>query len=115
MKIALIDVDGHNFPNLPLMKLSTWHKKHGDNVDWYEPLTAWYEPPDIVYMSKVFTFTPDYNDSAQKTPAVRKNARGSITENRVYKCKSCSYRIACVPNATKSCDQCGQSFYWEEK
>lgn len=60
MKIALIDVDGHNFPNLPLMKLSTWHKKHGDNVDWYEPLTAWYEPPDIVYMSKVFTFTPDY-------------------------------------------------------
>ena len=60
MKIALIDVDGHSFPNLPLMKLSTWHKKHGDNVDWYEPLTAWYEPPDIVYMSKVFTFTPDY-------------------------------------------------------
>lgn len=60
MKIALVDVDGHNFPNLPLMKLSTWHKKHGDNVDWYEPLTAWYEPPDIVYMSKVFTFTPDY-------------------------------------------------------
>lgn len=60
MKIALIDVDGHNFPNLPLMKLSTWHKKRGDNVGWYEPLTAWYEPPDIVYMSKVFTFTPDY-------------------------------------------------------
>jgi hypothetical protein len=26
MKIGLIDVDGHNFPNLPLMKLSAWHK-----------------------------------------------------------------------------------------
>lgn len=60
MKIRLIDVDGHNFPNLPLMKLSTWHKLNGDNVDWYDPLTDWYDLPDIVYMSKVFTFTPDY-------------------------------------------------------
>ncbi len=27
MRVALIDVDGHNFPNLPLMKLSAWHKR----------------------------------------------------------------------------------------
>lgn len=60
MKIGLIDVDGHNFPNLPLMKLSAYHKKAGDRVDWYNPLIAWQEPPDMVYMSKVFTFTPDY-------------------------------------------------------
>lgn len=60
MKIGLIDVDGHNFPNLPLMKLSAYHKKAGDRVDWYNPLIAWQEPPDRVYMSKVFTFTPDY-------------------------------------------------------
>ena len=60
MRIALIDVDGHNFPNLPLMKLSAWHKKNGDSVEWYDPLTAWLNPPDRVYMSKVFTFTPDY-------------------------------------------------------
>lgn len=60
MKIGLIDVDGHNFPNLPLMKLSAWHKKQGDSVEWYNPLTAWLRPPDRVYMSKVFTFTPDY-------------------------------------------------------
>ena len=26
MKIGLIDVDGHNFPNLALMKLSACHK-----------------------------------------------------------------------------------------
>lgn len=26
MKIGLIDVDGHNFPNLALMKLSAWQK-----------------------------------------------------------------------------------------
>lgn len=60
MRISLIDVDGHNFPSLPLMKLSAWHKQNGDTVEWYDPLTAWIDPPDKVYMSKVFTFTPDY-------------------------------------------------------
>lgn len=60
MQIGLIDVDSHNFPSLPLMKLSAWHKKQGDSVEWYNPLTAWKSPPDRVYMSKVFTFTPDY-------------------------------------------------------
>ena len=58
MKVGLIDVDGHNFPNLPLMKLSAWHKRQGDSVEWYEPLFSGHL--DRVYMSKVFTFTPDY-------------------------------------------------------
>lgn len=60
MRVALIDVDGHNFPSLPLMKLSAWHKQDDDTVEWYDPLTAWKDQPDLVYMSKVFTFTPDY-------------------------------------------------------
>lgn len=60
MRIGLIDVDGHNFPNLPIMKLSAWHKEHGDSVEWYNPLTAWLDPPDLVHVSKVFTFTDDY-------------------------------------------------------
>ncbi len=61
MRIGLIDVDGHNFPNLPLMKLSAWHKKQGDSVKWYEPLfDSMDEPLDRVYMSKVFGFTQDY-------------------------------------------------------
>lgn len=63
MRIALIDVDGHNFPNLPLMKLSAWHKQQGDTVEWYEPLFhSMGEPFDKVYMSKVFSdeYTPDY-------------------------------------------------------
>lgn len=58
MKVGLIDVDGHNYPNLPLMKLTAYHKKQGDHVDWYRPL--WSGHQDIVYMSKVFSFTPDY-------------------------------------------------------
>lgn len=62
MKIGLIDVDGHNYPNLALMKISAWYKKKGDTVKWYEPLFDGYpeKPLDRVYMSKVFTFTPDY-------------------------------------------------------
>lgn len=58
MRIGLIDVDGHNFPNIPLMKLSAWHKKQGDHVEWYDPLCSGHM--DKVYMSKVFTFSPDY-------------------------------------------------------
>lgn len=58
MKIGLIDVDGHNYPNLPLMKLSAYHKRNGDSVEWYSPLIS--PDMDIVYMSKVFSFTPDY-------------------------------------------------------
>lgn len=62
MRIGLIDVDGHNYPNLALMKLSAWHKQQGDTVKWYEPLFDGFPAPplDRVYMSKVFTFTPDY-------------------------------------------------------
>lgn len=60
MKIGLIDVDGHNYPNLPLMKLSAWHKKRGDIVRWYEPFDGLLEKYDKVYLSKVFSFSPDY-------------------------------------------------------
>lgn len=64
MRIGLIDVDGHNFPNLPLMKLSAWHKQQGDSVEWYIPIRHGFPNPplDRVYMSKVFSFTPDYWD-----------------------------------------------------
>lgn len=55
MKVGLIDVDGHNFPNLALMKISAWHKANRDSVEWCFPLKSY----DRVYASKVFTFTPD--------------------------------------------------------
>lgn len=38
MCIGLIDVDGHNFPNIPLMKLSAWHKAD-PRLDTSHPLT----------------------------------------------------------------------------
>ena len=55
MNIGLIDVDGHNFPNLALMRLSAWHKALGDSVEMWDGFKHY----DRVYMSKVFTFSPD--------------------------------------------------------
>ena len=71
MRVELIDVDGHNFPNLPLMKISAYHKNRGDSVAWYNPLTAWINPPERVYMSKVFTFTPDYQHPVNAKEIIR--------------------------------------------
>ena len=53
MNIGLIDVDSHNFPNLALMKISSWHKQRGDRVEWWNGLMHY----DRVYKSKIFTET----------------------------------------------------------
>ena len=60
-KIGLIDVDGHNFPNLALMRISAWHKKQGDVVEWWLGDLFHY---DIVYKSKIFSdaYSPDIPD-----------------------------------------------------
>lgn len=50
MKIGLYDADGHKFPNLPLMKISAWHKSQGDSVEFAVPLAEY----DRVYVSRVF-------------------------------------------------------------
>lgn len=67
MRIGLVDVDGHNFPNLALMKLSTYHKQLGDTVEWANSL----EPFDKIYMAKVFKFTKDDNFAYQCDNVVR--------------------------------------------
>ena len=70
MKIGLIDVDGHNFPNLALMKISAWHKSKGDTVEWCFPLDHY----DIVYQSKVFDDT--YSPDIEWTPIADKIIKG---------------------------------------
>lgn len=63
MNIGLIDVDRLNnrkgkvpYPNLAMMKISAYHKHQGDVVEWYDGFSHY----DIVYMSKVFNYTPDF-------------------------------------------------------
>lgn len=50
--IGLIDVDGHRFPNLALMRISAFHKAQGDRVEWWYGDLVHY---DIVYKSKIFS------------------------------------------------------------
>jgi hypothetical protein len=78
MKIGLIDVDGHNFPNLPLMKISAFHKSFGDDVEWFFPLNQY----DRVYISKVFDFTPDYEMCIQADEII-KGGTGYGLENKL--------------------------------
>ena len=71
MRIGLIDVDGHNFPNLALMKISSYHKALGDSVEWVN----YFEQYDKVYMSKIFTFSPDPSVCIQ-SPEIIKGGTG---------------------------------------
>ena len=78
MKIGLIDVDGHNFPNLALMKISAYHKVKGDHVEWAIPMLKY----DTVYQSKVFDFSPDENTCIQCEQLI-KGGTGYDLENKL--------------------------------
>lgn len=55
LKLGLIDADGHNFPNLALMKLSAYHKALG----WEVEFVNYWDDYDRVCISKVFDYSPD--------------------------------------------------------
>lgn len=76
MRIGLIDVDSSRFPNLALMKLSAYHKGNGDSVEWYTPFTDRY---DRVYVSKVFSTTPDYDLCINANEVIRGGTGYEIT------------------------------------
>ena len=80
MKIGLIDVDGHNFPNLALMKLSAYHKLHGDDVEWWWGFGTY----DRVYMSKVFdgTYSEDVPEPINAREII-KGGTGYSLDNRL--------------------------------
>ena len=77
--IGLIDVDGHGWPSLPLMKLSAYHKSIGDTVRWYSPLDC--ECYDKVYMSKVFTSSPDYRYKINANEVIKGGTGYEIIKN----------------------------------
>ena len=57
-KVRLLAIDS-KIPNFALMKISTYHKRLGDDVDWYDPMFD-SEDTNILYVSKIFSFTKDY-------------------------------------------------------
>lgn len=57
MIVGLLDVDSHNFPNLPLMKISAYHKNLGDSVEFVQSGHNY----DQVYISKIFSESKEPN------------------------------------------------------
>lgn len=80
MKIGLIDVDGHNFPNLSIMKLSAYHKSLGDQVEWFNGFFEY----DRVYMSKVFTFTDDFDTCIRANEIIKGGTGYNLTSHLDY-------------------------------
>lgn len=80
MKIGLIDVDSHIFPNLALMKISAYHKGKGNSVEWWNGLKHY----DVVYKSKIFddsyTHEVDYCINAEK---IIKGGTGYDLDNKL--------------------------------
>ncbi|MCM1530143.1 MAG: hypothetical protein NC093_09140 [Alistipes sp.] len=71
MKIGLWS-DSHNFPSLPLMKLSAYHKSIGDEVELFDRWNCY----DLVYASKVFSFTDDIDTYPVQADEIRKGGTG---------------------------------------
>lgn len=79
MRIGLIDVDAWSrgsttFPNISLMKLSAYHKRRCDQVEWYDPDTA--VPYDRVYLNKVFSdeYSRDYDQPVRAKEVFRRGS-----------------------------------------
>lgn len=61
MKIGILAADSHNFPNLPLMKISAFYKANGHEVEWWKAEGEY----DIVFCSVIFSETeiPEVNNA----------------------------------------------------
>ena len=59
------------------MKLSAWHKQQGDSVEWHFPLETY----DRVYVSKVFTFSPEID--VLNAPEVVRGGTGYDLNNKL--------------------------------
>lgn len=94
MKIGLIDVDGHNFPNFALMKISAYHKNRGDEVEWAMPIFGDY---DKIYSSKIFTFSEDINYIEYNAKEIIKGGTGydihSVLPDEIENSKLIDYSI----------------------
>lgn len=61
-----------NYPNLALMKCAAWHRGRGDCVEWYNPFDTF----DRLYVSKIFSFTPDFRQCITNAGEIVKGGTG---------------------------------------
>lgn len=136
-KVGLIDVDGNNFPNLALMKISAYHKTLGDEVEWWWGWSRY----DRVYISKVFdeTYSADIPDPVNAIEIIR-GGTGYGLDNKLpdeveHMCpdyslypelakdtaygfltrgcpNNCPFCIVCAKEGRKSCKVADLSEWW---
>lgn len=99
MKIGLIDVDSHNFPNLALMKISAYHKAKGDEVEWWFGFGEY----DRVYMSKVFdeTYSPDVPEPLNAKEVIKGGTGYGLDNKLPYEIEHIYPDYSLYPNLTK--------------
>lgn len=107
MNIGLVDVDSR-IPNLALMKISAYHKALGDHVGLYAPL---FDSPDLIYASKVFDYTLDYDYYPPDVPVLKGGTGYNLTETLLdeiekqypdYALYNCGYAMGF---ATRGCSR----------
>ena len=59
MKVLLVDPVYIKYPNLALMKISTYHKKKGDKVFYQRGFSKQKCDPEVIYISALFTYKAD--------------------------------------------------------
>lgn len=110
MNIGLIDVENTSFPNLALMKLSALHKQKGDSVEF----ATMYGNYDILYKSKIFTFTQD-NEYCYNAKQIVKGGSGYDLATKIdydnvcpdYSLYSCEHAYGFLTRGCiRDCDFC---------
>lgn len=100
MNVGLIDVDGHNFPNLALMRISAWHKAQGDQVEWWMGDLFHY---DVVYKSKVFSdaYSKDTPDPLNCDKVIKGGTGYNISLQRGVECFDAEHHETLPPEIEK--------------
>lgn len=113
MKIGLIDVDSHNFPNLPLMKISSWHKSKGDQVEFAKHHIYY----DKTYMSKIFTESNDHILEINCDNVIRGGSGYDLTNKLQYEMEHSYPDYSLYPQydfalgmLTRGCPRCNHTF-----
>lgn len=106
MKIGLLGIDGQAkvkkwgatiYPNLALCKIAAYHKQRGDAVEWASQL----EHYDIIYRSKVFTFSQDDNNLYSADKVIKGGTGYDIRSHLPQEIDDCQPDLSIYPTIPK--------------
>lgn len=97
MKVGLMNLEP-KIENTALMQISQYHKRQGDNVEWFSPLFEY----DRVYASSLFTFT---DKSQVPKDAITGGTGFNICSRLPKEIESCNLDYSIYP-------KCDTSYIW---